>query len=215
MIKKALSETFEQKNRFPHFSLQLFAEDGGEGDSGEGIDGAEPDGSGGDDSSEDETGEKKYSDADLDAIIEKKFAKWQKQQAKKVSEAEKLASRNAEKKSEDRIKDLETKVSEYEQERTHTQMMTQARAILHEEHINISDTLLGSLITDDADSTADNIKEFVSVFRSEVSKAVKEQLKGSAPKTGGTSKITKEEIMKVSNPLERQKLIRENIELFK
>lgn len=215
MIKKALSKTFEQKNRFPHFSLQLFAEDGGEGDSGEGIDGAEPDGSGGDDSSEDETGEKKYSDADLDAIIEKKFAKWQKQQAKKVSEAEKLASRNAEKKSEDRIKDLETKVSEYEQERTHTQMMAQARAILHEEHINISDALIGNLVTDDADSTADNIKEFVSVFRAEVSKAVKEQLKGSAPKTGSASKITKDEIMKVKNPIERQKLIRENIELFR
>ncbi|HEM5311586.1 TPA: DUF4355 domain-containing protein, partial [Streptococcus suis] len=40
--------------------------------------------------------EKKYTDADVDAIIDKKFAKWKAEQEKAESEAKKLAKMNAE-----------------------------------------------------------------------------------------------------------------------
>ena len=39
--------------------------------------------------------EKKYTDADVDAIIDKKFAKWRADQEAKESEAKKLAKMNA------------------------------------------------------------------------------------------------------------------------
>ena len=188
------------------FDLQMFAEDGVESQGEPATPETEAGGS---------QEEKKYTDKDLDRIIEKKFAKWQKQQDAKVTEAEKLASRNASKQSEDRIKDLEDKLGKYEKERTHNQMMAQARAMLQEDRVNISDKLLENLVTDEADTTEESVKEFVKLFREEVSKAVKEELKGGTPKKGSASKLTKEQIMKVQNPIERQKLIRDNIDLFK
>ena len=39
--------------------------------------------------------EKKYSDKEVDELINKKFAKWQKDQEKKITEAAKLAEMNA------------------------------------------------------------------------------------------------------------------------
>lgn len=44
--------------------------------------------------------EKKYTDADVDAIIDKKFAKWQKDYESKVDEAKKLAEMTAQQKAE-------------------------------------------------------------------------------------------------------------------
>ena len=50
------------------------------------------------------TGEKKaeakYTDADVDEILNKKFAKWQEQREKAVNEAKKLAEMNAQQKAE-------------------------------------------------------------------------------------------------------------------
>ena len=42
----------------------------------------------------------KYTDADVDALIGKKFAKWQEQQEAKIAEAAKLAEMNAQQKAE-------------------------------------------------------------------------------------------------------------------
>ena len=42
--------------------------------------------------------DKKYSDAEVDEIINKKFAKWKKEQEAEQSEAKKLKSMNAEQK---------------------------------------------------------------------------------------------------------------------
>lgn len=199
------------------FNFQLFADEGDGGDDGSGDD--DTDGDDGDDGSDDnDDGEgdaKKYSDADVDRLLNRKYAEWQRKQEKKVSEAQKLAEKSASKKAEDRIKDLEDKVNQFTHERAHTEMMAQARSMLQAEDINISDELIENIVTDEADSTEENINKFVKLFRAEVGKAVKEKLKGGTPKKGSGSKITKEEIFKVKNPIERQRLIQENIDLFK
>lgn len=158
---------------------------------------------------------KKYSDADLNKILDRKFAEWQKKQDKKVSEAEKLGNLSAEEKAEKRMKELEERIQKYEKESSRTEMMKQARAILQDDDINISDKLLESLVMDDAESTKSAVEEFASLFRAEVGKAVKEALKGEEPKRGGASTLTKEQILAVKNRNERQKLIRENMYLFK
>ena len=68
--------------------LQLFAEDvntaveNTENSSGENAEESAP---------EKNNQEKKYTDADLDEIINRKFARWQKEQQKKTDEAAKLA----------------------------------------------------------------------------------------------------------------------------
>ncbi len=160
-------------------------------------------------------GEKKYTDDDIDRIITQKFAEWQKKQEKRVSEAQKLGNMTAEEKAEKRMKELEERIQKYEKESTRTEMMNQARAILQDDDINISDRLLESLVKDDAESTKSAVEEFASLFRAEVGKAVKEALKGEEPKAGGSSTLTKEQILAVKDRTERQRLIRDNMNLFK
>lgn len=193
-------------------NLQLFAE----GDDGEGDGESEGEGEGkGNDPKDEPEPEKKYSDEDLDRIINQRFARWQKEQQKAVSEAEKLANMSAEEKTNKRIQDLESELSEYKKERALGQMAAQARTMLQEKNINVSDALLNHLVSDDADDTKAAVDSFIALFQAEVSKAVKDALKGNTPKKGSESKITREEIMAVKDRKERQKLINENLKLFK
>ena len=80
--------------------LQLFAEgsEGSGGDSGnEGTDpGNEPETNGTEEDEEDDPeDEKKYSDKDVNKIIDRKFAEWAKKKQKEEDEAKKLAKMNA------------------------------------------------------------------------------------------------------------------------
>jgi Fe-S cluster biosynthesis and repair protein YggX len=68
----------------------------------------------GSDSQAKQTG-KTYSDADVDKIIEKKFAEWQKKQEKAVSEAAKLAEMNAQEKAQTIRKEADAYRAEAEQ----------------------------------------------------------------------------------------------------
>lgn len=90
------------KNTLKDYLRQLFAEGGdpGAGDPEGGDPGADDKGGKGGNAEPDNKDTKKYSDADVDEIINKKFAKWQKEQEKKISEAEKLAGMNAQEKAE-------------------------------------------------------------------------------------------------------------------
>lgn len=162
--------------------------------------------------------EKKYSDEDVDKIINRKFAEWEKKQEKerqKKSEAEKLKEMNAQQKADYEREQLEKKVEELMKKEALSQMSRSARGMLQEKGINVSDQLLSMLISDDADTTKASVDSFISLFQSEVGKAVKEALKGETPRTGGASGMTKEQIMSVTNRAERQRLIKENINLFK
>lgn len=163
-------------------------------------------------------GEKKYTDEDVNNIINRKFAEWEKKQEKekkKKSEAEKLKEMNDQQKADYEREQLEKKVEELMKKETLSQMSRSARGMLQEKGINVSDQLLSMLISEDADTTKASVDSFISLFQAEVGKAVKEALKGETPKTGGASGMTKEQIMAVTNRAERQRLIKENINLFK
>ena len=159
--------------------------------------------------------EAKYTDADLDRIIGQKFAAWQKQQEKKVSEAERLSKMTAEEKAAERVKALEDKLHSYEVAAAKADMMKQGRAMLHDKNIVVGDELLSNLIAEDAESTKASVESFISMFNAAVEKAVKEALKGEAPKAGSAaSGLTKEQILAVKNRAERQRLMAEHPELF-
>ena len=201
------------------FDLQLFADggDGGEGGTEGGAKGGESGGSGseGGSNNPNDPDKPKYTDADVDALINKKFAEWQKKQERQVSEAEKLGQMSAEEKANARMKALEDKLHEYELGAARAEMTKQARAILQDKGINVSDELLANLIAEDADTTKKSVESFATMFQNAVEAKVKEALKGDVPKKGGTSGMTKEQIMQVKNRAERQRLIRENMDLFK
>ena len=60
------------------------------------------------------------------------------------------------------------------------------------------------------------LNAFTKFFKDAVQDAIKTKYKGEPPKkgTGGKSNLTKDQIMSVKDPIERQKLIAENMELF-
>ena len=122
---------------------------------------------------------------------------------------------NAQERAEHERAELEKKVNELLKKEELANMSKQARSMLSEKGINISDDLLAMLVSTDADKTKSSVDSFITLFQSAVKTAVTEALKGGTPKTGGASGITKDQIMAVKNRAERQKLIKENMHLFK
>ena len=163
--------------------------------------------------------EKKYTDEDVDRIINQKFAQkfseWEKKQSKAKDEAEKLAGMNAEQKEKYENEQLKKQVQELLRKDALGKMATVARGMLGEKNISVSDDLIEMLISDDAEKTKSSVDSFITAFQSAVEKAVKDALKGNPPKkTSEPASITKEQIMKVKDQLERQKLINEHMDLF-
>ena len=156
----------------------------------------------------------KYTDADVDDIINRKFAEWQKKQEKKTSEAERLANMTAEEKAAERMKALEDKIRGYEVAAAKAEMSKQARTMLQDKGLHVNDELLSNLIADDAETTKASVESFISLFTAAVNAAVKEAVKSETPKTGTSSGMTKEQILAVANRAERQRLIKENMNLF-
>ena len=151
----------------------------------------------------------------MNRLIERKLAEWRRKEEKKTSEAERLAKMTAEEQAAERLAALEKKIQYYEHKDARDAMAKQARAMLSDKNVHVSDELLSNLIADDADSTKASVESFLSVFEAAVEKRVKEALKGNAPKAGGSNGgMTKEQILNVKNRNERQRLINENLHLF-
>lgn len=205
---------------FKDYLRQIFAEDGGsDGNDDKGAKGGEPgaDDKGGknDGAEPDSKGTKKYSDAEVDEIINKKFAKWQKEQERKISEAEKLAGMNAQEKAEHERDTLQKELDELKRANSIAEMEKTARTMLHDDGVNVPDEVVSCLIADDADNTKAKVEAFSKAFKEAVQTAVKDALKGKAPATGkGGSTLTKADILKIANRAERQKAIAEHIDLF-
>lgn len=160
--------------------------------------------------------EKKYSDADLDKIIENKFAKWQKQQAKAVDEAKKLANMTAQERVEHERDKLKAELDALKKANAVAEMEKTARGILQNDGVNIPDVIISSLVAEDAESTSNNVKAFSKAFKAAVQAEVKSQLSHKSPSTGATGKaMTKEEINKITDPVKRQEAIRNNMNLYR
>lgn len=222
-------------NRFTKFQrnyLKQMFEDSSNGASGngatgtKGTDDSQKSGKTGDDGAKDgkskddgasgkDADEKKYSDADLDKIISQKFAKWQKDQEKAVSEAKKLASMTEQEKAEHERDEIRKELEALKKANNLAEMGKQARKMLAEENITISDDLVNLIIADDAETTKNTVQQFSKLFKNAVQDAVKEALKGKTPGTGSSGTITKEQIMQIKDRTERQAMIQKHKDLFK
>lgn len=218
--------------RIPMTNLQLFAEGDGDG-SGSG------DGNGDGTGTEDGNGEgnngngsMSFDDflkgegnqAEFDRRVQKAVKtavtnaqeKWQALTDDRLSEAEKLAKMTKEEKTEYEMNKLKKQLADLQKQSNRSDMAKTARKMLQDEEINLPDELLGHLITDDADGTKKAVESFVKLFKEAVLAEVKQTLKGKTPRTssGGKGTMTKEQILAIKNPSERQRLIAENLELF-
>lgn len=199
------------------FDLQLFADDPAS-DTGSDEGAEAPEGKPPEDKPEKpEQGKKRYTDEDVDDIINRKFAEWQKKQQKAVNEAKKLAEMNAQQKAEYERDQLQKELDDYKRKDSLAEMTKTARKMLSESGITAADDILSVLVTTDAEQTKAAIDSFSKTFQAAVEAAVKERLRGEPPRRGsggGTAPMTKEQIMKIRDPELRQKKMLENKELF-
>lgn len=159
--------------------------------------------------------EPKYTDADVDRLINQKFAEWQTKQQKAVDEAKKLAEMNAQQKAEYERDQLKKQLEELQNKETLNEMTKTARKMLADEEIVISDELLLNLVSIDAEKTKESVDSFAKLFKAAVQTAVKNALKGDIPKKGTTPEaITKDDILKIADRTERQRMMAEHKELF-
>lgn len=203
--------------------LQLFADDdAGAGATDSGTVGKADEGTkatadtGKEDKGTKATDEKKYSDADLDKIINKKFAQWEEKKQKAVDEAQKLATMNAQQKAEYERDQLQKQLDEYKRKDSLAEMSKTARKMLADDGISVSDDVLTLLVTTDAEKTKAAVDGFKTAFKDAVENAVKERLKGDPPRkgTGSPTGMTKEAIMAIKDPELRQQKMLENKHLF-
>ena len=163
----------------------------------------------------------KYTDADVDAIINKKFASWQEKQDKaiaeavaKVEEANRLAQMNDKEKADHERKQMEDELASLKAEKAHHTMMSQARQMLKADGLTIPDEIVSVLVTDTAEGTSEAVKAFSGMFQKAVDNAVKEKLAGSEPRRGNASAMSKEDILSIKDRSARLKAIEENLDLF-
>lgn len=134
---------------------------------------------------QEEESEKKYSDEDVDKLIKRKFAEWEKKKQKEEDEAKKLAKMNAQEKADYKNRQLEDRIAELEREKTLSSMKDEARKMLSEKNINISDELLAFMVTSDAEKTKTAVDSFAELFNAAVNEAIKSKARQSIPKEGG------------------------------
>ncbi len=209
-------------------NLQIFAE-GGAGD-GAGAEGGNGGGAGAEEQggaapqSFDDFLQREGNQAEFDRRVQKAIEtavtkaqeKWQALTDDKLSEAEKLAKMTKEEKAEYKTRKLEKELADLKRQNSLSEMSKTARKMLADEEINIPDELLAHLVSDNAEDTKTAVEAFAKMYKDAVQAAVKDALKGNAPKggSGGKGAVTKEQILAISNPIERQRLIAENIALF-
>ena len=212
-------------------NLQLFA-DGGDGGSGEpgngggtgGDGGAGSGGEGAERLSFDDFLKQEGNQAEFDRRVQKAIdtavtnaqKKWKDIHDDKLSEAEKLAKMTSEEKAAYRMSQMEKELNAFKEKDALAEMSKTARKMLAEDEINIPDELLAHLVSTDAEDTKNTVQTFAKLFKDAVQDAVKDKLKGNPPKrgTGGKGSVTREQILAIKDPSERQRMIAEHMDLF-
>lgn len=162
-------------------------------------------------------GGRTYTDAEVDAIIERRFAKWQRQQEQKVAEAAKLAEMNATQKAEYEREQALKKLAEYERRDAVRQMTDESRRQLREAGVDVPDDVVSMLVGEDAEATKAAVDGFAEAFRAAVEAEVKRRLAGGAPRAGSDAGgMSAEQILAIKgDPIARQRVIRENLKKFR
>lgn len=160
--------------------------------------------------------EKKYTDADVDAIIDKKFAKWKSEQEAKENEAKKLRQMNEAQKAEYEQEKQRAYIAELEAKINRSGLEREASKMLSEGGIAVDDKILGLVVKDTAESTQEAVESFVALVNELADKKVSEKLKGKTPKKmedTAAGEITKEQFNRMGYQ-SRNELLQNNPELY-
>lgn len=148
-------------------------------------------------------------------MIKSAFAEFAKQQKEAQTEAEKLSGMNAQQKAEYERDNYRTQLEDLQKQVAVSKMQGTARTMLAEKNIHVPDSLIAAIVTEDAETTKQNVEGFAQAFTVAVDASVKAKLKSDTPRTGATaSKLTKEQIFAIKDNDARIKAINENMDLF-
>lgn len=168
------------------WNLQHFAEDDPEDE----PDKPEADSGDEKESEEKPEEEKKYTDKDVDKIVEKKFAKWKAKHEEDLAtakkEAEKLAKMNADQKKDYELEKIKAENEKLKADAAKIELGKEAANILKESKIDATQDILDLVVGSDADSTKANIDKFVEIIKAQIAAAEVERAKGKTPKSYGS-----------------------------
>ena len=153
--------------------------------------------------------EKTFTQEELDKILNKKFAQWQKKTEEAKLEAERRAKlTEAEKLAEER-KEFEALKKQFEYEKR----VNSTSKVLASNNLPVE--FADFLISDSDEATTQRVDLFKNAFNQAVEKLVNERLKGNTPKVGTskTLEVTKEQFKKM-DLMQRQELFNKNKELY-
>ena len=153
--------------------------------------------------------EKTFTQEELDKILNKKFAQWQKKTEEAKLEAERRAKlTEAEKLAEER-KEFEALKKQFEYEKR----VNSTSKVLASNNLPVE--FADFLISDSDEATTQRVDLFKNAFNEAVEKLVNERLKGNTPKVGTskTLEVTKEQFKKM-DLMQRQELFNKNRELY-
>ena len=158
--------------------------------------------------------EKKYTDADVDEIINKKFAKWKSEQEAKENEAKKLAKMNADEKQKYQLDQREQELANREQVLARKELTAEAKTMLSERGLPIE--LVNVIDLTSAETVTDSVASIQKSWEDAVQKGVSDRMKGSAPiKTApqNNNELTKAQFYRMSHA-EKANLKQTNPELY-
>ena len=166
--------------------------------------------------------DKTFTQDELNHIVQERVqravAKAQKDAEDKIKQAQSEGERLAKLTKDERAKEEEAKrladLEAREKAIAVKELRIETQSLLSDEGLPIE--FLDVVMADTAESVKDNIASIRKVFDEAVEKRVNERLTQDKPRRGATAgAMSKAEIMAVQNASERQKLIAENLELFR
>ena len=158
--------------------------------------------------------EKKYTDAEVDAIIDKKFAKWKSEQEAKENEAKKLAKMNADEKQKYQLDQREQELANREQAIARKELTAEAKAMLSERGLPVE--LVAVVDLSNAETVTESVASIQKTWEDAVQKGVSDRMKGSAPiKTApqNNNELTKAQFYRMTHA-EKANLKQTNPELY-
>ena len=166
--------------------------------------------------------DKTFTQDELDHIVQERVkravAKAQKDAEDKIKQAQSEGERLAKLTKDERAKEEEAKrladLEAREKAIAVKELRIETQSLLSDEGLPIE--FLDVVMADTAESVKDNIASIRKVFDEAVEKRVNERLTQDKPRRGATAgAMTKAEILAIKDVSERQKLIAENLELFR
>jgi hypothetical protein len=193
-------------------NLQFFADPAGEPDNGDNDN--ENDSVDTTNDNQDNEPELKYSDDDVDRIVNEKYAKFAAKKQKEVDEAKKLAKMSKDDKQKFEMDKLKSETQEAQNELAKYQMRDTAKQMILDGGAAPTDEMIDLVTSSDAETTKANVNKALNFAKAIREQVTKELSQGTTPRTVGSPTLSKQEIMKIQDPIKRQQAIKENLGLF-